>query len=578
MREFFGSIREYGLENLRMPFVGIGFFSSIINILGLVGPLFMLQVYDRVLPSGAVPTLVALLILTFSLYVFSGVVELIRSRMFVRLAEVVDESISIRVLNVIAGTPLRIRMQGDSLKPAQEADRIRAYLASSSLASLLDLPWVPIYLGVCFLLHPWIGVAACGAIVLQVIIAAQASYRIRELTNESAKALAVRNSIGEAAYGNAETVAAMGMSARLADRWSDAARTNLALQARAADTLALLTSISKTLRAIMQSGTLGLGAYLAIHNDMSAGAIIAASVIVARTLAPVETVIASWREMQAAWHAWQRLTEIFAFFPLETERTELPAPSRFVSLEGVWIAPPATQRFVVQNVDFRVEAGTAVGIIGPSGSGKSSLVRGVAGVWPAHRGRITLDGASLDQWSAASRGTHIGYMPQSCDLLPGTIAENIARLDPDASDAAIVAAAREAEVHDLITALPKGYETPVGTFGENLSAGQRQRIALARALYRDPFLVVLDEPNSNLDIDGDRALALAVGRIKARGGIVLIVAHRNAILPQLDQLAVIEAGQLKAMGARDAVLQTLNQSSRRTGTGSNLSVVEGAGR
>ncbi len=307
--------------------------------------------------------------------------------------------------------------------------------------------------------------------------------------------------------------------------------------------------------------------------------IIAASILVARALQPIEQVISGWRSMIAARQAWQRLHEIFALFPKQAQRTELPAPKTSLSIEGVFAAPPGErQQMTVQNVSFGVQAGSVVGIIGPSASGKSSLVRAIVGVWPLARGKVSLDGASLDQWVEDQRGIHVGYMPQGSDLFPGTIAENIGRLSDYPDDRMVIAAAEAAGVHEMVVGLADGYETQVGDGGLNLSAGQRQRIALARALYGNPFLVVLDEPNSNLDADGDKALAEAISKVKLRGGIVIVVAHRNSVLAQLDLLLVMENGAAKAFGKRDEVLKMLQQQKPRAlrpGTSPNLTVIEG---
>jgi PrtD family type I secretion system ABC transporter len=362
-------------------------------------------------------------------------------------------------------------------------------------------------------------------------------------------------------------------------RWNDAHSGLTSLQRETNDVASMFAGASKTLRQAVQSGSLALGAYLVIQGDMSGGMIIAASIIVARALQPVEQVIANWRNMVGARQSWQRLHDLFKLFPEVADRTALPAPENSLMVEAVFTAPPGErQKMTVQNVSFKVQAGTVVGIIGPSASGKSSLVRAVTGVWPLARGKVSLDGASLDQWPAHEHGKHIGYMPQSSDLFPGTIAENIARLDPEADDAAVIAAAQAAGVHEMIVALADGYETQVGDGGLNLSAGQRQRVALARALYGDPFLVVLDEPNSNLDADGDKALAEAIGAVRRRGGIVIVVAHRNSVLAQLDLLLVMENGVAKAFGPRDEVLKAIQQQRPRlprSSPGPKLIVVEG---
>lgn len=559
--------------------VGLVVFSGFINVLGFTGPLFMLEVYDRVIPSGSLPTLVALSSLAIGLYGFSGLLDVIRGRVLSRMAGIIDLSLSDRVVTVIAGVSLRTQMSGDILKPVQEMDQIRMFLGSAAPAALFDLPWVPIYLAVCFFLHPLIGGLAACAIFILVGLTVATDVFTRTRIRQAASSIATRNRLGEAAHRNAEAIFAMGMQKQLERRWADAHGALTDQQRLNGDITSLFASISKTLRQAVQSASLALGAYLVVHGDMSGGMIIAASILVARALQPIEQVISGWRSMIAARQAWQRLHEIFELFPKQAQRTELPAPKTSLSIEGVFAAPPGErQQMTVQNVSFGVQAGSVVGIIGPSASGKSSLVRAIVGVWPLARGKVSLDGASLDQWAEDQRGIHVGYMPQGSDLFPGTIAENIGRLSDRPDDRMVIAAAEAAGVHEMVVGLSDGYETQVGDGGLNLSAGQRQRIALARALYGDPFLVVLDEPNSNLDADGDKALAEAISKVKLRGGIVIVVAHRNSVLAQLDLLLVMENGTAKAFGKRDEVLRMLQQQKPRAlrpAPSPNLTVIEG---
>lgn len=560
------------------PLVGVAAFSSIINVLGFTGPLFMLEIYDRIIPSGSLPTLVALLILVAGLYAFSGFVEILRSRALSRIAGLVDLSLSKRVLDVIAGGSLKTKIDGDILRPAHEIDQIRGFLGGAGPGALFDLPWIPIYLAVCFFLHPLIGWLAATAMLILIGLTAATDILTRSRIRETAAASAARNRFGESVHRNAEAIAAMGMLSEVQFRWNEAHSGLVSLQRRTGDLASIFAGASKTCRQAVQSGSLALGAYLVIQGNMTGGMIIAASIIVARALQPVEQVIANWRTLVAARQAWHRLQDLFRLFPEADERTALPAPVKSLAVEAVFVAPPGErQRMTVQNVSLRVQAGTVVGVIGPSASGKSSLVRAMTGVWPLARGKVSLDGASLEQWPEHERGRHIGYMPQSSDLFPGTIAENISRLDPEAEDKSIIAAAQSAGAHDMIVALPDGYETQVGDGGLNISAGQRQRVALARALYGDPFLVVLDEPNSNLDTDGDKALADAISAIKGRGGIVIVVAHRNSVLSQIDLLLLMENGAARAFGPRDEVLKALQQQRprSRSAPGPNLTVIEG---
>ncbi|MBY5864648.1 type I secretion system permease/ATPase [Rhizobium leguminosarum] len=555
-------------------------FSGIINILGFTAPLFMLEVYDRAIPSGSVPTLVALMLLAGGLYAFSGLLDIVRGRTMTRIAGTLDAKLTQRVFTVLAGSPLRLRNGGDALKPVQEADQIRAFLAGSGPTALFDLPWMPVYLCVCFLLHPLIGWLAAGAMVVLTGLTILTDWQTRSLTRQAAAAVERRNRYGEASHANAEAMAAMGMTNRAAARWDEAHWRVTTIQCQIGDIAGLYSGMSKTVRYMVQSGSLALGAFLVIQGDMSAGSIVAASIIVSRALSPIEQVIGNWKTLLAARQAWHRLKEAFVLFPEEQPRTTLPPPSSSLTVEAVFTSPPGERRMTVQNVSFRADRGTVIGIIGPSASGKSTLARAITGVWPLARGAVRLDNASPDQRSDDERGRHIGYMPQSSNLLPGTIADNIARLEPEPDHAAIIAAAQAAGVHEMIVGLPNGYETEVGDGGLNLSGGQRQRIALARALYRDPFLIVLDEPNSNLDGEGDLALAKAIAGVRARGGIVLVVAHRSNILSLVDFLLVMENGVAKAFGPRDAILKSIQQRQlkpARTTPGPALTVIDGEG-
>jgi ATP-binding cassette subfamily C protein len=346
----------------------------------------------------------------------------------------------------------------------------------------------------------------------------------------------------------------MGMSGRISSRWSEANERYLASHQKASDISGGFGSVSKALRMVLQSAVLGIGAYLVIHEAASAGIIIAAAILVARALAPVDLAIANWKGFLAARQSWRRLNQLLTLLPAREAPMALPAPATSLMVEQVSAVPPGGQKPVVQNVKFTLTSGQGLGIIGPSGSGKSSLVRLIVGVWPPALGRIRLDGAALDQWSPDALGRHIGYLPQDVELFSGTVAENISRFEPDAVSEAIIAAAQAARVHDLILSLPNGYDTEIGEQGHILSAGQRQRVALARALYCNPFLVVLDEPNSNLDSEGEEALTQAISGVRQRGGIVIVVAHRPSALAGVDLVLVMAKGSAVGFGPRDDIL------------------------
>jgi ATP-binding cassette subfamily C protein len=533
--------------------------SGMSNILMLTGAIFMLEIYDRVLPSRSVPTLIALMILAAGLFTAQGLLDLIRARMLVRIGSWLDESLSGRVYETIIRLPLRIGQRSDGMQPLRDLDNVRSFLSGMGPTALFDLPWLPIYLAICFAFHPLIGLAAlAGAILLGVL-----TYLTEALTREPTRAAAgfggTRAALAETSRRNAEALTAMGMTSRIAAHWADSNRKYRGSQQTASDVAGGFGSFSKMLRMMLQSGVLAVGAYLVIHQEATAGIIIAGSILSARALAPVDLAIANWRGFVAARQSWQRLTELLALLPSQMAPMALRPPCKNLVVESAAVVPPGSEKVVVQDVSLTLQAGNGVGIIGPSGSGKSSLARMLVGVWRPARGRIRLDGASLDQWSPESLGPHIGYLPQDVELLGGTVAQNIARFASPIDANAVIAAANAAGVHELIVSLPDGYETQIGEGGATLSAGQAQRIALARALYGDPFLVVLDEPNSNLDSDGDEALSRAIMGVRARGGIVVVVAHRPSAIASVDLLLVMNQGRAQAFGPKDEVLARMTQ-------------------
>ena len=547
-------------DALRMcwsAFAGVAVLSGVINILYLTGSFYMLEVYDRVLPSRSIPTLVGLSVLALTLYAFQGVLDVLRSRILVRIGRALDERLSARVYDVVVQLPLRTRTPGDGLVPLRDLDQIRSFLSSGGPPALFDLPWMPIYLLICFIFHPWIGIAALlGAIILASLTIFTEVFT-REPTRAATAHAAQRNSLADAGRRNAEVMRAMGMAGRMGVMWGDANTKYMASQSRVADVAGGLGSFSRVLRFTLQSLVLGLGAYLVIQQQATAGIIIASSILVSRALAPVELAIANWRGFVGARQSWRRLTDLLGTLARENEPMSLPPPRASLTVENVAAAPPGVQRVVVQDVSFGLKAGQALGIIGPSASGKSSLARLIVGVWIPVRGKVRIDGAAMDQWSPAQLGQHVGYLPQDVELFFGTVAQNIARHEVEPQSDVVVAAAKAAGVHEMIVRLPEGYETQIGDNGTVLSAGQRQRIALARALYKDPFLVVLDEPSSNLDAEGDKALSEAIMRVRQRGGIVIVIAHRRSALAAVDQVLALMHGQQQAFGPRDEVLAKL---------------------
>ncbi|AZO25920.1 type I secretion system permease/ATPase [Mesorhizobium sp. M1E.F.Ca.ET.045.02.1.1] len=541
------------LANCRSAFLAVGLFSGMLNVLMLAGSLYMLEIYDRVLPSRSLPTLAGISILLVILYCGQGVLDFVRGRVLVRIGGALDEALGQRVYTSVLRLPLKAGREHDSLQPMRDLDSVRGFLSGMGPTALFDLPWLPLYLIIIFMFHWVLGLTALfGAIVL-VTLTMLAERLTRKPVSAATLSGNRRGGLVAAGSRNAEVVAAMGMAGGLAARWEDANLDYIADQRKVSDVAGGIGAVSRILRMLLQSSMLGIGAWLVIEQQATAGVIIAASILSGRALAPVDLAIANWKGFAGARQGWQRLTKVLAALPAEAEPMLLPAPSANVMMHNVAIMAPGSQRLLVQDASFAMEAGHALGIIGPSGSGKSTLVRALVGAWLPVVGRIKLDGADLDQWSQAERGRHIGYLPQDVELFAGTVADNIARFETDADPAAIIAAAKAAGAHDLIVGFRQGYETEIGEHGEALSAGQRQRIALARALYRDPFLVVLDEPNSNLDMDGEQALVRAMLGVRERGGVVVIVAHRPNVLAAVDFVLAMSHGRIHEFGPKDKV-------------------------
>jgi PrtD family type I secretion system ABC transporter len=547
------------LRACRGAFIGVGMMSCIINLLYLTGSIFMLEVYDRVLPSRSVPTLIGLVFLAALLYMAQGFLDLIRGRILGRIGTALDEALHERVFDTVVRLPLMVGGRNEGLQPIRDLDNIRSFLGSQGPSAFFDLPWLPLYLAICFAFHVMIGVTALvGAIVL-VSLTLVTEYMSRQPAREAMGLAARRNDLASSSRRNAEVMVAMGMSSRMGKRWSAANEKYLAGNQNASDVTGGLGTVAKVMRMMLQSAVLGVGAYLVIHQEATAGIIIAGSILSARALAPVDLAIAHWKSFVAARQSWERLNRLLDQLPVRPEPTLLQDPNSRLAVESVGIAAPGDQRVIVQDVTFALTAGQGVGVIGPSGSGKSSLVRTLVGVWLPFRGKVRLDGAALDQWSSDQLGRHIGYLPQDVELFAGTVAQNICRFDPEAKSDAIIAAAKEAGVHDMIIKMRDGYNTQVGEQGTALSAGQAQRVALARALYGDPFLIVLDEPNSNLDTEGDDALTRAIRSARERGAIVVVVAHRPVGIEAVDHILVLRDGRVQAFGPKDQVLAQVLQ-------------------
>ncbi|NRQ18353.1 Type I secretion system ATP-binding protein PrsD [Ensifer sesbaniae] len=546
------------LRSCRGALAGVAIFSGVSNILMLNGAIFMLQVYDRILPSRSVPTLIGLSILAAALFLGQATIDLLRGRIMTRIGAELDECVSGRVFSAIARLPLLVGQQGEGLQPQRDLDSIRTFLASPGPNALFELPWLPFYIAIIWSFHPILGLTAIGGAIVLVALTITTEMLTRKPASAATSSGIRRNNLAEASRRNAEVLAAMGMRRRLHEQWQETSREHIAQQQRVSDVVGGLGSLSRALRLMLQSAMLGVGAWLVIHGEATAGVIIAGSILAGRALAPVDLAIAHWRNFISARQSWRRLSQLLSRLPDEVGPMALPTPRSSLTVDRVAVSAPGTQRLIVQGIEFNLSAGVGLGVIGASGSGKSTFVRALVGAWRPTIGRVKLDGAALDQWPQDQLGRYIGYLPQDVELFSGTVATNIARFEPVADAEAVVAAARAAGVHDLIVSLPNGYETQIGEGGTALSAGQRQRIALARALYRDPFLIVLDEPNSNLDADGERALGEAIKRIKARGGIVVIVTHRPNILAAVDLVMEMKEGQMQTLGPRDRVLSKLS--------------------
>jgi PrtD family type I secretion system ABC transporter len=566
------------LRACRSAFIGVGIMSCMINLLYLTGSLFMLEVYDRVLPSRSVPTLVGLAVLAGGLYMAQGVLDLIRIRILGRIGTALDESLNSRVFDTIVRLPLTAGARNEGLQPLRDLDNIRSFLSGMGPGAFFDLPWLPFYLAICFAFHVMIGLTALVGAIILVTLTVVTEFMSRRPAREALGLAARRNDLAATSRRNAEVLVAMGMSGRLNKRWGEANQKYLVGNQRASDVSGGLGAIAKVMRMTLQSAVLAVGAYLVIHQEATAGIIIAGSILSARALAPVDLAIAHWKGFVAARQSWHRLNRLLESLPAQTAQTLLQNPSSRLAVEGVSIAPPGDQKIVVQDVTFTLEAGNGLGVIGPSGSGKSSLVRALVGVWQPFRGKVRLDGAALDQWSSDVLGRHVGYLPQDVELFAGSVAQNICRFDPEAGSEAIIAAAKEAGVHQMIIKMRDGYDTQIGEQGTSLSAGQAQRVALARALYGDPFLIVLDEPNSNLDTEGDEALTRAVRAARERGAIVVVVAHRPVGIEAVDMLLVLKEGRMHAFGPKDTVLgQVLQRVAPPTATPPAIKIVSEAG-
>jgi PrtD family type I secretion system ABC transporter len=539
--------------------------SGLINLLMLTAPIFMLQVYDRVLPSRSIATLVGLAGIALMLFLIQSVLEVFRARILSRFGRLVDERLGARIFRTLLVRGSETPRGDDGPQALRDLDTVRGFLSSMAFTAFFDLPWVPLYIAVCFLFHPWLGTAIAGGAVVLCLLTILTDWASAGPTREGVRVAGERRAFTDMAHRTAPLLSALGMRARIATLWQARARRNLDVATDGNDLAIGFGATARLMRTVLQSGILGLGAYLVVREEATAGVMLAATILSARALAPVDLAIANWKSFSASRQAW---TRIVAFLPPREPAalTPLPAPRESVRVTALSIAVPSTDTLVLHDVNVALAPGSALGVIGPSGSGKSTFARALVGLARPSRGVIRLDGAAIDQWDPDALGRSIGYLPQDIEMFDGTIAENITRFDPEPDPEALLSAAKAAGVHEVVLRLPGGYDARVGAGGLGLSGGQRQRIALARALYGDPFLVVLDEPNSNLDVEGDRALSAAVQAVRARGGIAVVIAHRPSALTAVDRILVLGDGRVQLHGPRDDVLAQLSALTRQTPT------------
>ncbi|HMN36579.1 MAG TPA: type I secretion system permease/ATPase [Hyphomicrobium sp.] len=556
LRWFFGP-RDSEIKNAlrasRRALNATFLFSAVINILMLAGPIFMLQVYDRVLGSGSFPTLITLFAITAALYAIIGMLELARSRIISRVGAEIDQRLSDRIFE--ASLRKSLATQGAAAPALRELDSFRQFISGPAPITFFDAPWTPVYLGFITMTHWTLGAAALIGTLILLVLAWASEQSGRAPLMQASQAVTKSLEMAETGQRNAEAITAMGMLSSYRKRWQTLNGEGLGWQLLASDRLGGLSAITKTTRLLLQSMMLAIAAALAVGGEITSGAIIAATIIFGRALAPVEQAVGHWRAFIKARESYRKLDDVLSYAPPDRERTRLPRPKGVLDVHDIRVAAPETRNVILSGITFRASPGQMLAIIGPSASGKSTLVRAIVGLWPTFSGGVLIDGARLDQWHPEDLGRYIGYLPQTVELFAGTVRQNIARFREDASDEEVIEAAKQAHAHDLILGLPRGYETELGTFGSYLSGGQRQRIALARALFGNPPLVVLDEPNSNLDRPGDEALSAAIDGMRKRGQTVILVSHRVQAIGKADLLLLIERGQQRAYGPRGEVMK-----------------------
>lgn len=549
---------QAALRACKGSFLSVGFFSFFVNTLMLVPTFYMIQVSGRVVPSSSTSTLIMLTLILTILMATLGSLEWVRSRIMVRISNRLDVLLSRDVYRASFKRALASGGMDASAQSLNDLTSLRQFLTGNGLFALFDAPWLPIYTAVMFLFHPWFGWMTVGAAVVLIALAYLTHRYTSNALAEANKQSLTANLHTTKSLRNAEVIESMGMLDTLMGRWAVRQRRVLVLQSDASDKSGIISSISKTFRNWAQSMMLAAGAYLVITHEINPGLMMAGSLLLGRALSPIDQMIGSWKGFVAARMQYQRLNDTLEKLHSEPQRMSLPNPEGHVQVENLVVAPPGAKAPVIRNISFVAPAGSIVGIVGPSAAGKSTLARALLGIWPPQHGTVRLDGADISSWDKQELGPHLGYLPQDIELFEGSISDNIARfakVDPEK----VVLAARIAGVHEMILQLSNGYDTVIGSEGVNLSGGQRQRIGLARAVYGSPRLIVLDEPNSNLDEVGERALGVALQKIKETGATVFIISHRPNILSRLDRVMVLNAGTLSMYGARDQVIAELAQ-------------------
>ena len=549
------------LKRSRRAFIGVGIFSAVINLLMLTGPLYMLQVYDRVLLSRSMSTLVALSVLMAGLYVFMGLLEFIRSRVLVRIGLHIEEDLGQRTFEIYMKQG-QYGKDSSRARPLDDLTTVKSFLSGPAPGALFDIPWAPIFIAVVWMLHWTLGAAALAGAIIIFIVATLNELTTRKALLESRAQLMQSRAIAESSYKQSDSVTAMGMSQNIMARWNVAKQESANLHLTGSDRAGGYSATTKAFRMFLQSAILGLGCALAVVQIITPGAMIAASIIMGRALAPIQIAIGQWKGFINARGAYERLNDFYVAAPDATQPLQLLEPTGHITVKNVSAGPPEARNAILHNLNFELKAGQGIGVIGPSASGKSTLAKLLVGIWTPQRGSVRLNGATFEQWDRNILGPHIGYLSQDVALFDGTIKENIARFDPQATDGAIIEAAKNAAVHEMILQMPDGYETLIGQGQLVLSGGQVQRIALARALYGNPKLIVLDEPNANLDAEGDKALTNAIAASRKRGATVIVMTHRPSAIAAVDMLLMLRAGKIEAFGPKDKVLKSLKDKNK----------------